>query len=636
LYEIMVTRRLSYRTHVGPIILVRHVFTQTPGRFFITLSLRLFCCFALAAPLIVPLQSWAAEMSENARLSAFFEEVHQAALARWPEWQTSLGLKTNNDRWNDRSEARGIEEHEIRIRNLTRLRRDFDYGKLDSTSQLSYRLFEHGAELSIAWFPFRHHWYPVTQMGGPHTRVPSFLINRHSVAGKADAEAYIKRLEGMAMVMDQTIDRLERHARKDIIAPRFVFPKVLEDIDKVLSGAPFDRSGKDTAIRADFVKKITALDLPDAERADLVTRAERALLNTVRPAYERLRAALSALEQRATNDDGVWKFPDGKAFYRLALHSKTTTDLTPEAVHDYGLAEVARIHDEMRRIVKALDFDGDLAAFFEFIRHDPSNFYPNTSQGRTAYLADTDALIAEMDRALHLTFAVKPKADLVVKRVEPYREKTANLAFYRSPAVYGDRPGMYYVNLHDMRQMPKSHMEGLAYHEAIPGHHMQIALARELKGLPKFRRFASYTAYSEGWALYAERLAKEMGFYRAPLSDFGRLAWELLRAARLVVDTGLHHKRWSREQAIAYLDTNLPASHENNRKSIERYVVWPAQATAYKIGMRKILELRQRAQDRLGSSYDVRAFHSAVLGNGGMPLGILDSVIERWIQAGGR
>jgi len=590
----------------------------------------------LIAPFLVSLQSQAAENDESARIAAFFEEVHQAAVARWPEWQTSLGLKTNNDRWNDRSEARGIKEHEIRIRALTRLRRDFDYAKLDSAAQLSYRLFERSAELGIAWFPFRHHWYPVTQMGGPHTRIPSFLTNRHSVSGKADAEAYIKRLDGVAMVMDQTIDRLNRHAEKGIIAPRFVFPKVLDDIDKVISGAPFDKSGADTTILADFVKKVAALELPDAERAALVTRAEQALLNAVQPAYARLRETLVALEQRATDDDGVWKFPDGDAVYRLALYSRTTTDLTPEAIHDYGLAEVMRIHGEMREIVKAIDFDGDLAAFFEFIRHDPTNFYPNTDPGRTAYLADTKALIEEMDRALPLAFHVKPKAELVVKRVEPYREKTANIGFYRTPAIYGDRPGMYYVNLYDMQQMPKSHMAGLAYHEAIPGHHMQMALAQELKGLPKFRRFARYTAYLEGWALYAERLAKEMGFYRQPLSDFGRLAWELLRAARLVVDTGIHHRRWTRAQAIAYLDDNLPSSHESNRKSIERYIVWPAQATAYKIGMRKILELRQRAQDRLGKAYDIRAFHAAVLGNGGLPLNILDSVIDRWIETGGR
>jgi uncharacterized protein (DUF885 family) len=590
----------------------------------------------LFAPLLVSLQSQAAENEESARINAFFEEVHQATVARWPEWQTSLGLKTNNDRWNDRSEARGIEEHEIRIRALTRLRRDFDYAKLDTASQLSYRLFERSAELGIAWFPFRHHWYPVTHMGGPHTRIPSFLINRHSVSGKADAEAYVKRLDGVAMVMDQTIDRLERHARKGIIPPRFVFPKILDDIDKVLSGAPFEGSGEDTAMLADFIKKVAALKLPESERAALVTRAEQALLNTVQPAYARLRAALIVLEQRATDDDGVWKFPDGDVVYRLALYSRTTTDLTPEAIHDYGLAEVTRIQDEMREIIKALDFDGDLAAFFEFIRHDPANFYPNSDPGRAAYLADTRALIEDMDRALPLAFHVKPKAKLVVKRVEPYREKTANIGFYRTPAIYGDRPGMYYVNLYDMQQMPKSHMAGLAYHEAIPGHHMQMALAQELEGLPKFRRFARYTAYLEGWALYAERLAKEMGFYREPLSDFGRLAWELLRAARLVVDTGIHHRRWTRAQAIAYLDANLPASHESNRKSIERYIVWPGQATAYKIGMRKILELRQRAQNRLGKAYDIRAFHAAVLGNGGLPLNILNSVIDRWIEAGGR
>ena len=583
--------------------------------------------------LLVPDAARAA--SESERLNAFFERVHEAAVARWPEWQTSLGLKTNNHRWNDRSEEMALAEHEITIRNLTALRRDFDYDALDPSARLSYRLFERGAERSIAWFPFRHHGYPVTHLGGPHKRIPSFLANQHGVDDRADAEAYIARLDGVGMVMDQTIERLVFRAEKGIIPPRFVFPQVLSDIDGVLTGRPFDADGDDSAILADFRGKVTALALPEAEAAALVARAEKALARVVGPAYGRLRAAMAALQAQATDEAGAWKFPDGGDYYALALQSTTTSDLSPEAIHDFGLAEVARIHGEMREIVEALAFDGDLAAFFEFIRHDPENFYSNDEAGRAAYLADTRALIAEMKANLDRVFSLQPKADLVVKRVEPYREKTTSIGFYNRPAAYGDRPGMYYVNLYDMSLMPKSHLEALAYHEAVPGHHMQIAIAQELEGLPKFRRFSGNTAYIEGWALYAERLAKEMGFYREPLSDFGRLAWELLRAARLVVDTGLHAKRWTREEAIAYLDANLPVTHEVNRKAIERYIVWPAQATAYKVGMRRILELRARARARLGDAFDLRDFHAVVLGKGALPLDVLGEEVERWIAAGG-
>ncbi len=574
--------------------------------------------------------------SESERLNAFFEEVHEAAVARWPEWQTSLGLKTNNNAWNDRSEARRLREHELRIRNLARLRYEFDEEKLDPTAQLSYRLFERRAERGIEWFPYRHHSYAVHQLGGPHTRIPSFLANRHKIDTEADARAYLARLDGVSGMIDQVIDRLETRAAMGIVPPRFAFPKVRADIDAVLTGAPFDAGGADSTILADFAKKLAKLELPDPERAALRRRAEAALVEVVQPAYRRLATVMTRLETRATDDAGVWKFPDGAGFYRHALRARTTTTLSPQAIHDFGLAEVARLHDEMRAVIERLNFAGDLQDFFAFIRDDPANFYPDTAAGKAAYLADSRALIAEMDGALDGYFALRPKAALEVRRVEAYREKTSAIGFYNRPAVYGDRPGIYYVNLFDMTRMPKSEMAALAYHEAIPGHHMQIAIAQELEGLPKFRRFSGNTAYIEGWALYAERLAKEMGFYREPLSDFGRLSYELWRATRLVVDTGLHEKRWSREQAIAYLDANTAMAHENNRKSVERYIVWPGQATTYKIGMRRILALRARARMRLGDRFDIRAFHTAVLGNGALPLDVLGEVVEAWIEEGGR
>ena len=365
-------------------------------------------------------------------------------------------------------------------------------------------------------------------------------------------------------------------------------------------------------------------------------RAEAALVEVVQPAYRRLATVMARLEPRASDDAGVWKLPDGAAVYRHALRARTTTTLSPQAIHDFGLAEGACLYDEMCAVIKRLNFEGDLQAFFAFIRDDPANFYPDTAADKAAYLADSRALIAEMDGALDGYFALRPKAALEIRRVEAYREKTSTIGFYNRPAVYNDRPGIYYVNLYEMSRMPKSEMAALAYHEAIPGHHMQIAIAQELDGLPKFRRFSGNTAYIEGWTLYAERLAKEMGFYREPLSDFGRLSYELWRAIRLVVEIGLHDKRWSREQAIAYLNANTVTAHENNRKSVEPHIVWPGQATTYKIGMRKILDLRARARGRLGNRFDIRAFHTAVLGNGALPPDVLDEVVEAWIEAGGK
>ena len=596
---------------------------------------RLFRTVAFLGLLIMVAPQTVAASSESERLNAFFQEVHEAAIARWPEWQTSLGLKTDYGLWNDRSEAKRIVELEIGIRNLSRLRHEFDYDKLDPDAKLSYRLFERGAERRIEWFPFRHHGYQVNHLGGVHKRVPSFLINHHRVSDRKDAEAYIARLEGVPRLIDQIIDRLVLRAGKGIIPPRFVFPQVLDDIDKILTGAPFETTGEDTAILADFRKKVSGIHLTPFDAQTLIAEAETALIAAVKPAYLRLRATMVELELQATTDDGAWKLPDGRDYYALALRSTTTTDLTPDEIHGYGLAEVARIHEEMRAIIDTMAFQGDLQAFFDFIRHDPANYFPDTDDGRAAYLADTQIFVDEIKASLDSYFSVKPKAKLVVKRVEPFREKSTNIGFYNRPSRYSDRPGTFYVNLHDMSLMPRSHLEGLAYHEAVPGHHMQIAIAMELEGLPEFRKLGGPTAYIEGWALYAERLAKEMGFYREPLSDFGRLAWELLRAARLVVDTGLHHKRWTREEAIVYLDRTLPVSHENNRKSIERYIVWPSQATAYKIGMREILALREEAKVQLGPSFDVRNFHDVVLKNGALPLDVLRELVDQWIVTGG-
>ncbi len=594
---------------------------------------RLLSALAMAALILLPATLHADAGSESDRLNAFFQEVHEAEVARWPEWQTSLGLKRDNHLWNDRSEARRIEELEITIRDLARLRRDFDYDKLDPSAKLSYRLFERGSELHIAWFPFRHHGFPVNHLRGMHSYIPAFLANDHRVDDKADAEAYIARLEGVPRVMDQTIQRLTYRAERGIVPPAFVFPQVLDSIDAVLTGVPFEPEGEDTAILADFCAKIGALDLTEAEADDLMTRAERALREEVKPAYLRLRRTMASLAEQASGNDGAWSLPDGEAYYALTLYSQTTTDLTPDEIHDYGLAEVARIHDEMRDIIEDIGFEGDLQAFFAFLREDPSNFYPDSAAGRDAYLAHSRAHLEEMAAALDDYFDVRPKAALEVRRVEPYREATTNMAFYVSPAAYSDRPGIYYVNLYDMSLMPKTHLESLAYHEGLPGHHMQIAIAQELEGLPEFRKLGGNTAYIEGWALYAEKLAKEMGFFRDPLSDFGRLAWELLRAARLVVDTGLHHKRWSREEAIAYLDRNIPSTHDVNRKAIDRYIVWPAQATAYKIGMREIEELRRMAEDRLGAAFDIRDFHRVVLTNGSLPLALLREQVEAWVAA---
>ncbi|MBU2180636.1 MAG: DUF885 domain-containing protein, partial [Gammaproteobacteria bacterium] len=361
--------------------------------------------------------------------------------------------------------------------------------------------------------------------------------------------------------------------------------------------------------------------------------AEVALVSSVKPAYEQLISYLTTLETKAGTDDGVWRFKDGAAFYNNALARTTTTTMTAEQIHDLGLAEVARIHQEMHEIMKKVGFKGDLQAFFSFMRDDPQFYYPNTAEGKAEYLAEATRVIDVMKSKLDELFLVKPKADLIVKAVEPFREQSAGKAFYEQPSMDGSRPGTYYANLYQMKGMPKYEMEALAYHEGIPGHHMQIAIAQELENVPKFRKFGGYTAYIEGWGLYTEMLPKEIGMYQDPYSDFGRLAMELWRACRLVVDTGIHAKKWTREEAISYLATNTPNAKSEVDNAIERYIVMPSQATAYKIGMIKIVELREKAKAALGDKFDIRAFHNVVLKNGAVPLDVLETLVDQYIAS---
>lgn len=297
----------------------------------------------------------------------------------------------------------------------------------------------------------------------------------------------------------------------------------------------------------------------------------------------------------------------------MRLSRVTTTDMTSETIHKLGLAEVARIHDEMRAIMKKVKFDGDLQEFMAFMRDDDQFYYPDTAEGKTRYMTEAKELIDNMESRLDEVFNIKPKAKLIVKQVEAFREKSAGKAFYDAPAPDGSRPGTYYANLYDMKAMPTYQMEALAYHEGIPGHHMQIAIAQELEGIPKFRKYGGYTAYIEGWGLYTEYFPKEMGLYADPYSDFGRLAMELWRACRLVVDTGIHSKKWTREQGIQYYVDNTPNAESDAIKMVERHIVMPGQATAYKVGMIKILELREDAKKQLGDKFDIRQFHTLIL-----------------------
>lgn len=570
------------------------------------------------------------KLSESERANALFDDMYMEQVKRSPELQTSLGIKWDYDKWDNLSEAFVRETHELHKRQLARLN-TLEPAELDEKTLISYRLFRQNLENAIADFKWRDHDYPLNQMFGVHSNVPSLLVNQHQVTSIEDAEAYIARLNAVPALFDQLIAGLDRRAAKGIIVPAFIIPYVVRDCRNVISGAPFG-GGEDSVLLADFRQKISALKVDETGKQRLLQAAVDALRQKVEPAYRKLMDALTVLARQADDRAGVWKLPQGDEFYAVALQRTTTTDLTADQIHELGLKEVARIHDEMRNIMRQVEFEGDLRDFFEYTRTDPRFYYPNTDAGREVYLQETEAVIEAMKRRLDALFSRLPEAELVVKRVEAFREESAGTAFYERPAPDGSRPGRYYVNLYDMGEMPIYQMEALAYHEGVPGHHMQIAIAQELEDMPKFRRYGFYTAYVEGWGLYSELLPREIGFYSDPYSDFGRLTMELWRACRLVVDTGIHSKRWSREQAVDYLMENTPAPRPEVEDAVDRYIVLPSQATAYKIGMLKILELRARAMQQLGEAFDIREFHDVILRDGALPLNILESRVDAWLK----
>jgi uncharacterized protein (DUF885 family) len=567
----------------------------------------------------------------NAAAKAFFERALEERLEIEPMVASQLGLRAGYDRWPDASEHGDSERLALAQKHLAELR-TLDPARLDDATRLSWQVFETLEQRRIARHRWRNHDY-LFDKNGTHVSLPAFLINTHQVETEADAIAYLRRLEGVRHYVSQQLERAQLAAKNGVAPPRFVYGYVQEDARNVITGRPFDDSDTDSPLLADFRGKIGKLAIGEPQRESLLARAEIALLTSVRPAIQSVIAWARETGKTATDDDGVWKLPDGAAYYDFLLENFTTTSLSANEIHVIGLREVARLHDEMRGVMKRVGFDGDLKAFFDLMRTDSRFYYEDTEAGRAAWLEDARRHIGRMREKLPELFLTLPKAEIVVKAVEPFRQKSAGKAFYQRPSLDGARPGVFYGNLYQMKEMPKYELEALVYHEGIPGHHMQIAIAQEEASLPRFRRTGGFTAFSEGWGLYSERLGKEVGFYADPWSEFGRLALELHRAVRLVVDTGIHAKRWTREQTIRYHVENSPTSEEAAIRATERYILNPGQATAYMIGMLKIVELRERAAKALGDGFDVRNFHDLVLRTGAVPLNVLESEVERWIAA---
>lgn len=586
----------------------------------------------LAVTTTVPAPALDNAQAEDLRLNAFLDAAFDAATALSPENQTSLGLKTNYDKLDDYTDAANVRRMALAEQQLAEMRAQFSVDRLGPQARLSYRLFEIQVERARRQFPFRAYSFPVSTNGSPAGSIPVFLINQHRVDSVADARTYIARIVETERVMREVAATVRDQAARGIVPPKMVFKPAREDAAKVISGAPFT-DGNDSTLLADFKKKIAALNATPVEKTTLVADAQAALAGPFRRGFTTLFAALDEIEPKSTGNNGAWSLPNGAAYYEARLAQNTTTDLTADQIHRIGLQQVASIRAEMELVKARIGYSGTLESFFDTVRTNPAFKFPNAAAGREQYLTEARAVVAKMMAAAPRWFHTLPQAELEVRAVEPWREGTASVAFYNRPAPDGSRPGIYYVNLADMNQVQRIQLEGIAVHEGAPGHHFQIARAQELTNLPKFRRFGGYSAYSEGWGLYTERLAKEMGGYADPNSEFGMLSLQMWRAIRLVTDTGLHSKRWTRERAIDYFRANSSLSPLDIEREVNRYINNPGQATSYMIGQLKIAELRNRAATALGNSFDIRDFHEVVLANGAVPLNVLEEEVDRYIVA---
>ncbi len=539
------------------------------------------------------------------------------------------GLTWFNDDLDDRSVA--FQQRSVRrIAEALATLRSYDRAAQSESQQFSTDVLDRFLELQVEGERFLFHDYPVNPMSGVQNELPDFMLNVHAIHASGDAEDYIARLAKFGVVFDQVIDGLRQRETRGVLPPRFVIERVQAGIAGFLTPEPSEH-----VLATDFARRVGELTgLSDAAREALVARARDEIERTVYPAYRRLAAHLAGMRERAGTDDGAWHLPDGEAYYNWTVRLHTTTDHTPREIHERGLVEVARIQDEMREILRSQGLAAtDLFGAIRALGRDPRFLYPDSEEGRKQLLAEYQAIIEDASTRLPALFGRLPRAKVVVQRVPAFKEAGAARGYYDLPPFDGSKPGIFYANLRHTAEHPRFGMRTLSYHETIPGHHLQIAIAQELEGVPFFRRVVPFTAFQEGWALYAESLAAESGFQPTPFDHLGQLVAEEFRAARLVVDTGIHALRWTREQAIDYMMENTALARTEVVAEVERYIVMPGQALAYKTGQLEILALRARARSELGADFDLREFHDVVLGSGALPLTLLARNVDAWIAA---
>ena len=591
---------------------------------------------------VAPSAAAAAPVADQSRhLTEYLDAQFDEYLALVPEVALSMGIKTHPGEISDRSEASEQKILEWRRASVARMQAQFDPAQLDDVARTGYDIWLFELTMDERRAQFRRYPYWLGGIFGSHTSYPRQFMTYQRLDDVADMDDYVARLRAIARAIDQLLERVQLAAGEGIRMPKFEYKKAIDSCRSLTSGVPFASGGADSALWANARGKAAALvesgKATPAQAEQFEARARDALTNDVAPAYRRVIAWLGAdMPNAPVGAVGVGQLPNGRQWYDAALFLRTTTPMTADEIHATGLAEVARIGAQMQDVKARTGFGGTMPEFFKYLRTDPNFFFPNDDAGRAQYMKLAETYLTGIKPRLPAYFGLLPKSDLVVRRVEAFREEAGGAANYSGPTGDGGAPGIFYVHLVDMTALPTWQLEAMAYHEGIPGHHLQVAIARELTGVPRLMAGGvGYTAFSEGWALYAEPLAKEMGFYTDPYSDFGRLVAEQWRAVRLVVDTGLHAKGWTEEQAVQYFLDNVPLPEAVARSEVERYLTAPGQAVSYKVGMMEIQRLRDAAKRALGARFDYRRFHDVVLGVGAQPLPVLDARVRRWLAAQG-
>jgi len=568
-------------------------------------------------------------------INLFFARTMLQIMLDSPEMLSSLrvlepfGIKGHNAKLDDDSLAAG-DRFLAQLKEANQVLSTYEDEDLSDADLMSKRIAATMLDAVVEGEKYRFHSFPVNQMFGVQSNFPSFMESTHQVHSVGDAEDYVSRLNAVGVKFDQVMEGLYKREELKIYPPQFVVTKVLEEMRNFVA-TPVEEG----ILMKALLEKMKEADLPEGEQQRIALEAREAIEKTVYPAYGRLIAYFEVLDDKVEGNYGAWHLPDGDDYYRLSLKLFTTTDYEPQYIHELGLAEVDRIQVEILQILadEGWDVSAGFTAAIEEMADSPQFYYSDSGEGRDQILADYQAIIDEINEELEPWFDVVPESAVDVRRVPEFKEKTAPGGYYEMPAMDGSRPGVFYANLYDIKATPKYSMRTLAYHEATPGHHFQLAIQQEQEHLPFFRRLIPFPAYSEGWGLYAERLAWEMGLQEDPYDNIGRLQAELFRAVRLVVDTGIHAMRWSREEAIEYMLANTGMAESDVVAEIERYFVIPGQATAYKVGMIKILELRDYAKTELGDRFDIREFHNVVLTNGSVPLAILEQLVQEYVAA---